>query len=50
MGSLPDLSIIKGPTSYLQPNALHRLFEDVADSKANDVALLYEGKLFIFIR
>ncbi|KAK9712678.1 AMP-binding enzyme [Popillia japonica] len=42
MGSFPDLSIIKGSTSYLQPNSLHRLFEDVADSKADDIALIYE--------
>lgn len=50
MGSFPDLSIIKGSTSYLQPNSLHRLFEDVADSKADDIALIYEGKFFTYIR
>lgn len=47
MGSLPDLSILRGdavptPTG---PQLLHRLLEDVAaGSSANQPAMLYKGK------
>lgn len=43
MGSLPQLSIIKGPTKPLKPNLLHKIFEDVATGESSDkTALIFE--------
>ncbi|GJQ71326.1 hypothetical protein Trydic_g11060 [Trypoxylus dichotomus] len=42
MGSLPDLSVIKGPINYLQPNLLHKLFEDIAACNEDSIAIIYE--------
>ncbi|XP_018568645.1 uncharacterized protein LOC108908938 [Anoplophora glabripennis] len=42
MGSIPQLSIIKGPTRQLTPNLLHKLFENVATGlAANRIALIF---------
>lgn len=44
MGSLPQLSIIKGPTRPFHPNLIHKLFENVAKgSCADNTAFIYEG-------
>ncbi|CAG9863961.1 unnamed protein product [Phyllotreta striolata] len=43
MGSIPQLSILKGPTRILHPNTLDNLLEDIAGSQQeNDVALIFE--------
>lgn len=42
MGTIPQLSIIKGPTRQLIPNFLHKIFENVANGPCgNDTALIY---------
>ncbi|XP_022911582.1 beta-alanyl-bioamine nonribosomal peptide synthetase ebony [Onthophagus taurus] len=43
MGSIPNLSIIRGPTRPLKPNSIHRLFEAVAQ-KVDDTALIFEDR------
>lgn len=44
MGSIPQLSVLKGPTRPLKPTLLHRIFENIANSTAaNSVALIFEG-------
>ncbi|CAH0555248.1 unnamed protein product [Brassicogethes aeneus] len=42
MGSLPQLSIIKGPSRQLVPIKIHKLFETVAEENKNINALLFE--------
>ncbi|KAH0808989.1 hypothetical protein GEV33_013801 [Tenebrio molitor] len=43
MGSLPQLSILKGPTRPLVPNSISRIFEKVAATSAtNNIALIFE--------
>lgn len=51
MGSLPHLSILKGPTRVLKPNYIHRIFENIAEMEPinNNIALLCEGKQNISI-
>lgn len=45
MGTIPHLSILKGPVRSLQPNHLNKLLEDVASGEAaNKVALIHKGK------
>lgn len=42
MGSIPQLSIIKGRQSHLNPQLLHRIFEDRVDKVCgNNTALIY---------
>ncbi|KAJ8964557.1 hypothetical protein NQ314_004859, partial [Rhamnusium bicolor] len=42
MGTIPQLSIIKGPTRQLNPNLLNRLFENVATGTAdNNTAVIF---------
>jgi non-ribosomal peptide synthetase component F len=42
MGSIPQLSVIKGKQSHLQPRLLHRVFEDQVDKVCgNNTALIY---------
>lgn len=44
MGSIPQLSIIKGPVRNFTPNSINRLFENVANGNASEnVALIFEG-------
>lgn len=44
MGTIPHLSILKGPTRGLQSNLLHNLFEDLSKSEAGkQLALIYKG-------
>ncbi|XP_048524265.1 mycosubtilin synthase subunit C isoform X1 [Dendroctonus ponderosae] len=44
MGTLPQLSIIKGPTRALQANVLHKLFENVANGEsAQKPAVIFAG-------
>ncbi|KAF7285868.1 hypothetical protein GWI33_009545 [Rhynchophorus ferrugineus] len=43
MGTIPQLSIIKGPSRPLNPNFLHRLFENVAGGiHSNNTALIFK--------
>ncbi|CAH1976278.1 unnamed protein product [Acanthoscelides obtectus] len=43
MGTIPHLSIIKGPTRPVTPSLLHKLFENVAVGPGqNNTALIYE--------
>lgn len=45
MGTIPQLSIIKGPTRQLTPNLLNHIFENVATGHASDnIALLFNGE------
>ncbi|KAF2902812.1 hypothetical protein ILUMI_03369 [Ignelater luminosus] len=45
MGSIPQLSILKGPTRPLKPTLLHRIFENIANSSAaNSIALIFEDE------
>lgn len=47
MGSIPQLSIIKGPTRQLTPNLLNRLFENIATGLVADhIALIFNGELY----
>ncbi|XP_030763883.1 uncharacterized protein LOC115888328 [Sitophilus oryzae] len=42
MGTIPQLSIIKGPTRPLNPNFLHKLFENVANGPfGHNTALIF---------
>lgn len=46
MGSIPQLSILKGPTRLLHLNQLNNLFEKIASgAAANQLALVYKGKM-----
>nr|ATB56363.1 Ebony2 [Leptinotarsa decemlineata] len=43
MGSIPQLSIVKGPTRRLQINTLHDIFENIATGQyENNTALIFE--------
>nr|CAH7759240.1 unnamed protein product [Callosobruchus chinensis] len=43
MGTIPHLSIVKGPTRPLTPSLLHKLFEEIAMGPCqNNTALIYE--------
>lgn len=43
MGSIPQLSVLKGPTRTLKPTLLHNIFENIANTTAaNSVALIFE--------
>ncbi|KAG5894177.1 hypothetical protein JTB14_001871 [Gonioctena quinquepunctata] len=43
MGSLPQLSIVKGPTKQLKINTLHNIFENIATGDyENNTALIFE--------
>ncbi|CAG9772921.1 unnamed protein product [Ceutorhynchus assimilis] len=43
MGTIPQLSIIKGPTRPLQPNVLHNIFEKVANGPhKSNIALIFQ--------
>lgn len=50
MGSLPDLSILKGKQRNLEKRKLHVLFEERLQtvSNNNDVAIIYKGNLKSF--
>lgn len=45
MGSLLNLSVIKGPTRQLKETFLDKLFESVANgATADNIAVIFEGK------
>ncbi|KAJ8940686.1 hypothetical protein NQ318_017736 [Aromia moschata] len=44
MGTIPQLSVIKGATRAVTPNLLNRLFENVADEIADNNALIFNDK------
>lgn len=51
MGSLPNLSVIKGPTREFQECYVDQLFESVANGAAADnIAVIFEGKHFLEIK
>lgn len=44
MGSLPNLSVVKGPTRHLQTTRVNKLFENLAQTTAADnFAVIFEG-------
>lgn len=46
MGSLPNLSIIKGENRPFIRKKLYKIFENVASEVSSDrIAVIYEGKL-----
>lgn len=47
MGSLPHLSVLKGPTRLLKPNYIHKLFEKYVENEnhCDNIALLFENVL-----
>ena len=49
MGSLPQLSILKGPQRQFTPKLLHKIFEEQVDNGtcANKTALIFHGILFL---
>ncbi|EDV94575.1 mycosubtilin synthase subunit C [Drosophila grimshawi] len=44
MGSMPQLSIVKGQQQDYVPRALHRIFEEQQLRNADKVALIYQGQ------
>ncbi|KAF5303145.1 hypothetical protein FQR65_LT08308 [Abscondita terminalis] len=42
MGSVPQLSILKGRTRTLNPKQLHRIFEETAKRHPSEIAILFE--------
>lgn len=47
MGSLAQLSILKGPQKPFEPNLLHKIFESNVDNDVSGekTALIFNGKL-----
>ena len=48
MGSLPNLSVIKGALYPVNDTSLHNVIERVAVKYPDHTAIIFEGKLFIF--
>lgn len=45
MGSLPQLSIVKGAQKYNRPRLLHKVFEEKVDKEFGEkTALIFNGK------
>ncbi|GJQ71327.1 hypothetical protein Trydic_g11061 [Trypoxylus dichotomus] len=47
MDPFSGLSVMQGPISHLEPKPLHRLFEDVVDTKGDNIALIFEEGNFL---
>lgn len=50
MGSLPQLSIVKGSYASLTPKFLHKVFEERVDQEGygEKIAMIFKGKFNLF--